>query len=115
MVKTCCPLSASDDTFAIAVGNDEQFARLCEQLGLPALTEDERFATNAARVENRAALAATLSGVVRMRCVAHWTTALVERGVPSRPVNDMAQAFEDPTRASSRVNGTGPLCGGGDT
>src|SRR4051794_6649028 len=37
----------------LAVGNDRQFRQLCEAVGEPALADDERFATNPARVENR--------------------------------------------------------------
>src|ERR671916_2694620 len=47
----------ADRPIAIAVGNDRLFARLCEVLGLPELPADERFATNAARVEHADALA----------------------------------------------------------
>ena len=41
-----------DGDVALAVGNDGQFAKLCEVLGQPALAQDERFAKNAARVRN---------------------------------------------------------------
>ena len=36
-----------DGEIALAVGNDGQFAKLCEVLGQPALAQDERFAKNA--------------------------------------------------------------------
>src|SRR5689334_16908102 len=49
---------AADRPFAVAVGNDRLFARLCAAVGLPELAADERFATNAARVEHVDALAA---------------------------------------------------------
>src|SRR5688572_27406659 len=39
---------ASDGEFFLAVGNDEQFARLCTVAGLGSLATDERFATNPA-------------------------------------------------------------------
>src|SRR3546814_5451070 len=45
--------AAEDGHLIIAVGNDGQFAKLCCELGLSALLEDGRFATNAARVEHR--------------------------------------------------------------
>ena len=38
----------------ITVGNDQQFARVCEVLGKPELADDERYSTNSARVTNRA-------------------------------------------------------------
>src|SRR5215213_1556621 len=44
---------ASDKKIVVAVGNDAQFARLCEVLGREDLAEDERYATNPERVANR--------------------------------------------------------------
>lgn len=45
--------AASDDSLIIAVGNDGQFKRMANTIGLAHLGEDERYATNAARVANR--------------------------------------------------------------
>ena len=45
-----------DGQIVLAVGNDGQFAKLCEVLGRPELAQDERFATNASRVRNLAVL-----------------------------------------------------------
>ena len=49
-------LPAADGDLVLAVGNDRQFAALCEVLGAPGLAGDERFATNADRVAHRDAL-----------------------------------------------------------
>jgi crotonobetainyl-CoA:carnitine CoA-transferase CaiB-like acyl-CoA transferase len=84
---------AADGVLAVAVGNDTQFGRLCAELGLDDMAIDDRFATNAARVTNRDELAVALSGVLRTQSVAHWAQALGAIGVPSGPVNDLAQAF----------------------
>ena len=54
---------AADRPFAIAVGNDRLFARLCEAIGLPDLPGDERFATNTARVAHIDALDEALESV----------------------------------------------------
>src|SRR5436309_3231524 len=52
---------ASDRSFAIGAGTDRHFAQLCARvLARPELADDPRFATNAARVKNRGALAALL-------------------------------------------------------
>ena len=48
------PFDAADQPIIIAVGNDRQFARLAEMCGHPEWASDERFATNGARVANRA-------------------------------------------------------------
>ena len=58
---------ASDGDFAVAVGNDAIFARLCAAIGRPELAGDARFATNAARLERREELARDPRGRVRRR------------------------------------------------
>jgi crotonobetainyl-CoA:carnitine CoA-transferase CaiB-like acyl-CoA transferase len=88
--------AAADAPFIVAVGNDGQFGRLCEVLGLPALAADPRFATNAARVAHRAALLALLEPVLAARPATAWIEALESAGVPCGPINDLRQVFEDP-------------------
>ncbi|GGM15838.1 CaiB/BaiF CoA transferase family protein [Dactylosporangium sucinum] len=83
---------ASDGPLAVAVGNDGQFARLCAALGLD-LAGDPRFATNAARVAHRDALAGALGAVFAGEPVAHWVGALTAAGVPCGPVNSIAEAI----------------------
>lgn len=85
-----------DGHIVLAVGNDGQFARLCLVAGRPELSSDERFATNAARVRNRGALAPLLAGVLAERRSMEWIAALEEAGVPCGPINDLAQVFDDP-------------------
>src|SRR5215208_222611 len=63
---------AADRPFALAVGNDRLFARLCAAIGLPELATDERFATNAARVENVDALGEAFAAVFRGEPADHW-------------------------------------------
>jgi crotonobetainyl-CoA:carnitine CoA-transferase CaiB-like acyl-CoA transferase len=85
--------AAADGDFAVAVGNETIFARLCEVIGRPDLPGDERFATNAARMEHRDALAAELEAAFAAAPAAEWVVALGEAGVPAGPINDIAQAF----------------------
>ena len=55
------PFDAADQPIIIAVGNDRQFARLAEMCGHPEWVSDERFATNGARVANRADMVALVA------------------------------------------------------
>jgi len=88
---------AVEDGFVIiAVGNDRQFRSLCRALGLEALADDPRFATNAARVTNRGALEEQLSPVLRQRGRDPLLAELAAVGVPAGPINDLAQVFADP-------------------
>jgi crotonobetainyl-CoA:carnitine CoA-transferase CaiB-like acyl-CoA transferase len=88
--------AAADRHFVIAVGNDGQFTKLSEVIGLAALSSDPRFATNAARVANRAALLARLEPALAARPAGEWVAALEAVGVPCGPINDLRQVFDDP-------------------
>jgi crotonobetainyl-CoA:carnitine CoA-transferase CaiB-like acyl-CoA transferase len=84
---------AADGEFAVAVGNDAIFARLCAAVGRPELATDERFADNAARLERREELGAILEQGFAAAPSAEWVQRLSEAGVPAGPINDIAQAF----------------------
>ncbi|MDP9293164.1 MAG: CoA transferase [Actinomycetota bacterium] len=84
---------AADRPFALAVGNDRLFGRLCQAIGLPELPEDERFATNRARVAHVDALGERLEDAFRTRPAAQWVARLRDAGVPVGPINDVAEAY----------------------
>jgi crotonobetainyl-CoA:carnitine CoA-transferase CaiB-like acyl-CoA transferase len=84
---------ASDRPFAVAVGNDRLFARLCAAVGLPELASDERFATNGARVANVDALADSLEAVFRSEPAEHWVQTLRAASVPVGLINRVDEAF----------------------
>ena len=86
-------LHASDAELVIAVGTDAQFRALCDVLGLPELADDERYATNAARVTAREPLRELIEGRLRERPAARWVDELSRAGVPAGQVNDIAGAF----------------------
>ncbi len=85
--------AAADGELVVAVGTDRQFASLCRELGCAALTNEARFATNAARVANRDALAAALGPLFGARPRGALAEALNAAGVPCGPVNDVGDAF----------------------
>ena len=87
------PFDASDRPFAIAVGNDRLWVRLCEAVGLAELASDERFATSAARVEHRDELERLLAEVFARDTAEHWVEVLRAAAVPAGPVNGVDEAF----------------------
>ncbi|HRP95503.1 MAG TPA: CaiB/BaiF CoA-transferase family protein [Rhodocyclaceae bacterium] len=87
---------ARDRAFVLAVGNDGQFAKLCNVAGRPELALDERFATNAGRVRNRETLIPLLEAIFRERDAQDWITPLERAGVPCGAINDLAQALDHP-------------------
>lgn len=94
---------ASDGWIVLAVGNDGQYAKLCEALGHPELWGDERFKTNPGRVTHRDELVAELSEITKTQPKAHWLGVLQAAGVPSAPVNDLAEAFADPQTEARKM------------
>ncbi|HEX3240532.1 MAG TPA: CoA transferase [Solirubrobacterales bacterium] len=86
-------LPTADGELVVAVGNDRQFADFCAELGLGTLPDDERFATNAARVEHRGALRESLEPALASRSAAAWSAGLQRRRVPAGVVNDIGAAF----------------------
>jgi crotonobetainyl-CoA:carnitine CoA-transferase CaiB-like acyl-CoA transferase len=61
---------------------------------MPELISDERFATFAARYDNREQLISILSGRLSKKSSSDWLT-LFRGHVPSGPVNSIEQALED--------------------
>ena len=87
---------ASDGWFAIAVGNDRQFVRLCEMFGMPELGMDEKFATNSARVQNREEIISILASIFKMASVSEWLEKLDKAEIPCGPINNFEQVFSMP-------------------
>ena len=87
---------ASDWWFAIAVGNDRQFARLCDLIGKPEFAADEKFSTNSARVQNRAELIPLLIDIFKTASVSDWLARLDEAEIPCGPIQNFEQVFSMP-------------------
>jgi len=90
------PFASSDGHFILAVGNDDQFKRLCKRLDLAQLARDDRFTTNAQRVSHRQALIPTLSQAFKAETSEYWINALEKIRVPCGPINSIDQVFDDP-------------------
>jgi crotonobetainyl-CoA:carnitine CoA-transferase CaiB-like acyl-CoA transferase len=88
--------AVADGHVVIAVGNDGQFAKLCAALGQPALAEDARFRSNPDRVRNRDVLVPILAGILAENPRDALLDRLEQANVPAGPVNNVAQAFDDP-------------------
>jgi crotonobetainyl-CoA:carnitine CoA-transferase CaiB-like acyl-CoA transferase len=85
-----------DGDFILVVGNDSQFVKLCEVLGVPNWAVDERFATNPARVHNLATLSALLYKKFSTWTRADLIAALDKVGVPAGAINTVADVFVEP-------------------
>ena len=87
------PLPCADGEVIIAVGNDGQFRRLTDVLDAPELADDPRFARNADRVVNRAALRPLLEAALRPFDRHELVSRLTAAGVPCGPINSVADGI----------------------
>jgi crotonobetainyl-CoA:carnitine CoA-transferase CaiB-like acyl-CoA transferase len=108
--------ATADDPIIIAAGNDKQFRKLCEIADMAALADDPRFATNVARVNNRQAVVDLVSQALQKKPRVHWLAECEKVGVPSGPVNKLAQVFNDPhiQHRGAEVRMPHPLAGSGE-
>lgn len=83
---------ASDGWFVVAVGNDKQFESFCRVIGRPELAVDERFFTNAMRVQNRETLIPLLKPIFMERTVGEWLSLIGDQ-FPCGPINNLKQVF----------------------
>ena len=88
--------AAADSSLVIAVGNDGQFRNLVGVLAVPDIADDPAFATNEARVANRAKLIAGLSALIAKFKRADLLKRLERARVPAGPINNVAEVFADP-------------------
>ena len=88
--------ATSNGHVVLAVGNDGQFAKLCEVLGRPELACDERFTTNAGRVRNLPVLSTLIRESLAQRDTATWVQLLEDAGVPAGPINTIPEVLKDP-------------------
>jgi formyl-CoA transferase len=89
------PFDAADRPIVIAVGNDRQFARLAQICGHREWAADERFATNAARVANRAEIVGLVADAIGQKPAADWFEELEAAGIPAGPINSVTEALAD--------------------
>ena len=85
-----------DGEIALAPADDAFFARLADALGEPGLKTDKLYATQDARVANRARINAIVGGKLATNTSAYWVETLNTAGVPCGPVNSVEAVFQDP-------------------
>lgn len=91
---------APDGALVICAGNDRLFAKLAKVLRREDWLEDERFATNRARLIHREALVTQVTAELARGTRDGWLAQMREAGIPSSPVNDIADIIDDPQIAA---------------
>jgi len=91
------PFQGSDDRyFVVGVGTQGQWQRLVEMLGAEELGNDSRFATNAARIQNRQQLIPLLQQRFDAQPRDAWLLQLKQADIPAAAIQDVGEALNDP-------------------
>jgi len=86
----------ADGHIVLSIGNDPTFKRFCEAFALTHLLEDDRFASNAARVRNRRLVTDTLAPVMEQHQTTWWVDKLEALKIGCGPINKLSEVFADP-------------------
>ena len=104
----------ADGYLVLSIGNDPTFKRFCDNYDLSHLLDDPRFATNAARVGNRALVTETLSPVLRQYPTARWVEELEALKIGCGPINTLKEVFADPQVQARGTRFTMPHAAGAE-
>jgi crotonobetainyl-CoA:carnitine CoA-transferase CaiB-like acyl-CoA transferase len=88
--------ATEDGHIVLSIGNDPTFRRFCEAFALTHLLEDARFATNAARVQNRQLVTDTLTPVLQQHKTGWWVEKLEALKIGCGRINKLSEVFADP-------------------
>ena len=86
---------ARDMHFVLAVGNDKQWEIFCKSINKPEWIDDEKYSTNALRVNNRKQLIDQLSKLFATQNAGYWLAVFDKVGLPSGPINELDKVFEN--------------------
>lgn len=86
----------ADGHLIVACGNDALYQKACQAMGRPDLADNPLFKTNDLRNRNNEALFAEFAKELRKAPRSHWIEVFGKAGVPCGPINNVAQALENP-------------------
>ena len=79
-----------DGQFMLTIGNQRMYARFCKDVILrPDMLTDERYATNAQRLKNKATLSNDLEAVFATRTNKEWLALMDENAIPAGEINSV--------------------------
>lgn len=87
---------ATDGVVNIGVGSAAMFVALCRALGADAILNNPDYATEAGRLQHRAAVNAAVASYTSTLTRAELVERLNAIGVPCGPIYDLAEALADP-------------------
>jgi crotonobetainyl-CoA:carnitine CoA-transferase CaiB-like acyl-CoA transferase len=90
------PFTSKDGKLIVAIGNDLQFTKFCQQVDRADLATNPKFCKNGQRVKFRDELIPLLDEIIKTRTTDEWIEALEKISVPCGPINTLEQVFEHP-------------------
>jgi formyl-CoA transferase len=103
--ESCYPydsFAARDGSVVIAAANDKLWRLVCQTLGEPALADDQRFDTNAKRVQRHADIKPLVEAWTRTHTVDEIVERMLAAGVPASPIITIDKLVSDPHIAGAR-------------
>jgi formyl-CoA transferase len=92
--------TTADGYLVVSCANDRLFAKLCDAFERPQWATDPRFATNAARLQNRVEIDRLIGERLMQDSRAAWQKRLEAYGIPSAPIQNTRELYEhEQTRA----------------
>ncbi|MGH7924435.1 MAG: CaiB/BaiF CoA transferase family protein [Candidatus Binatus sp.] len=95
------PAAGDDRWITIAIAADDEFAKLCEALGVPAMASDPKFARLPARLANVEMLEREIAARTRRHDRDGLVAKLRARGLAAGPVYNTPDVINDPAFAES--------------
>lgn len=86
----------TDGWLILATGNDGQYQRLCQVLGLQDMATAAEYLTNADRIANREEMTRRITEATKAWSKVDLLAACEAEGVPAGPINSLDEVFTDP-------------------
>jgi crotonobetainyl-CoA:carnitine CoA-transferase CaiB-like acyl-CoA transferase len=105
--------ATADGDVVVAIGNDAQFVRFCEVIGMAELALDRRFENNMERVRNRDQLVPLLAAAMARRSSREWMEVMDVAGLSCGPINTLEEVLSHPQVAARdmKIEMPHPLAG----
>jgi len=94
-MPTSC-YQSSDGYINVAATGEPMWVALCTAMGIAELATDPRFTSESMRVAHRDELNQILIPILKSKPKAYWVELLNKAGVPTGPIYDMSEVFNDP-------------------
>ena len=89
-------IATRDGWINLGAANQTNWERMLGVIEANYLNDDERFSSNAMRMQNRSALVIELEACFTLRNTDEWVNMLNQAGIPAGPILNISQMHKDP-------------------